>query len=103
MSIVIVATFFPKSEFREEVVAAIETTIPLVHANDPGCELYAMHQAPDRVVMIEKWASPEDLGAHGKGEALSTLMAQVDGKLTQGLDVQFLTPHPTGTDEQGVL
>jgi quinol monooxygenase YgiN len=103
MSIVIVATFFPKPECRDEVVAAIEATIPEVHANDAGCELYAMHLAADRIVMIEKWANMEDVGAHGGGAPLVTLMAAIDGKLTTGLDVQFLEPHPAGSEDQGLI
>ena len=103
MSIVIVATFVPKPENRDEVAAAIKNSIPKVHANDVGCELYAMHEGMDRIVMIEKWASIEDLGAHGKGEALSTLMTTIDGKLVSDLDVQFLDPQPVGKAGLGLL
>jgi quinol monooxygenase YgiN len=102
MSIVLVATFYPEKEHRDEVVAAIETSIPLVH-DEAGCEVYAMHEGADRIVMIEKWASAEELGAHGKGEALTALMAKLDGKLAQKLDVQFLEAHPAGTANQGML
>jgi quinol monooxygenase YgiN len=102
MSIVLVATFYPEKEHRDDVVAAIETSVPLVH-DEAGCELYAMFKGADRIVMIEKWASAEDLGAHGEGEALTSLMAQLDGKLAQKLDVQFLEAHPAGTESQGTL
>ena len=74
MSVVVVATIVPVPEHRAEVIAALEQTISAVHAEDEGCELYALRQGEDRLVMIEKWP-----------------------------DVQALQPHPAGTAEQGTL
>ena len=103
MSIIIVATAIPIPEHRAEVIAAFAEAIPPVHANDEGCELYALHENEDRVVMIEKWASLEAIQAHSKSPALQTLLARLEGKLVSPMDVQRLTPHPAGTPEQGTL
>ena len=60
MSVVVVATIIPLPEHRDEVIAAIAETVAKVREED-GCELYALHQADDRLMMVEKWASPEAL------------------------------------------
>ena len=103
MSVIVVATIYPAPEYRAEVIAALESTIARVHAEDEGCELYALHEGEDRLVMIEKWSSPDTLTAHGKGDAFEELSKQLDGKLTRNLDVQVLQPHPAGTEQQGQL
>lgn len=103
MSVIVVATVRPRPEQRAEVIAALEKAIEQTHAQDPGCLLYALHQAPDRLVMIEKWADEAALDAHSRGEAVAELNAGLDGKLTAALDVLRLAPHPAGTAQQGTL
>jgi quinol monooxygenase YgiN len=51
MSVVAIVTAFPMPEHREEVVAAFEAAIPRVH-EEPGVEVYALQEGPDRLVMI---------------------------------------------------
>ncbi len=72
MSVVVVATIVPKPEHRDEVIAAFRDTIEQVHDED-GCELYALHEAPDRLIMVEKWSSQEALGVHSKSANLAAL------------------------------
>ena len=72
MSVVVVATIIPLPEHRDEVIATLTQTVPKVHEED-GCELYALHQAEDRLMMIEKWASPEALRTHSRGAALAAM------------------------------
>jgi quinol monooxygenase YgiN len=48
MSIVVVVTAFPIPEHHAEVIAAFEEAIIRVH-DEPGVELYALHEGPDRV------------------------------------------------------
>jgi quinol monooxygenase YgiN len=103
MSVVVVATVHPIAEHRDEVLAAFVDAIGHVHAEDDGCELYALHEGPDRLVMIEKWSSAEALKAHGATDVLKTLGAALAGKTVGALDVQVLTPHPAGTAELGTL
>jgi quinol monooxygenase YgiN len=103
MSLVVVATLFPHAEHREEVVAAIAEAIARVHAEDAGCQLYALHEGADRLVMIEKWDSEELLNAHLKAPALAELGDRLSGKLASPTDIQLLRPHPAGTPQQGIL
>jgi quinol monooxygenase YgiN len=103
MSVVVVATIHPAPEHRDEVIRAFEDVIARVHAEDVGCQLYALHEGPGRLVMIEKWESPEALESHGRGEALVKLNTRLAGLLAGEIDVQVLTPHSAGTAQQGNL
>lgn len=103
MSLVVVATLFPKPEFRNEVLQALEEVIGRVHAEDAGCLKYSLAEGPDRLVMIEKWASQDDLQAHSVSPAFQALTAALEGKMAADMDVQILQPHPAGTAEQGQI
>ena len=64
MTVVVTAMFTPKEGAFNDVVAALSPAIAEVH-EEPGCELYAIHEAPNgQIVMIEKWESAEHLKAH---------------------------------------
>jgi quinol monooxygenase YgiN len=102
-AVVVVATIRPKAEHRAEVIAAMEKVIAAVQAHDDGCLLYALHEGDDRLVMVEKWASPEALAGHARGPVLAELNQALDGRTEGRLDVQILQPHPAGTPEQGAL
>jgi quinol monooxygenase YgiN len=102
MSIVVVVTAFPLPEHRAEVIAAFEAAIARVHG-EPGVELYALHEGPDRLVMIEKYESEQARSEHLGGPALANLRSALTGKLSRGLDVQVLVPHPAGTAQKGAL
>jgi quinol monooxygenase YgiN len=98
-AVIIVATAYPKPEERAEVIAAFEAAIAQVHDAEPGCELYALHEGPDRLVMIEKYASQDAVQAHVGGTGLAGLRGALEGKLAAPMDVQVLTPHPAGTSK----
>jgi hypothetical protein len=53
-------------EHCADVIAAFEAAIARVH-NEPGVELYALHEGRDRLVMIEKYA--QVLEPHPAGDA----------------------------------
>jgi quinol monooxygenase YgiN len=102
MSVVVVVTAIPLAEHRDEVVASFEEAIVQVH-DEPGVETYALHEGPDRLVMIEKYASADARAAHGKRPALASLLAGLASKLSGPLDVQVLAPHPAGDPGKGVI
>jgi quinol monooxygenase YgiN len=102
MSVVVLATAFPLPEHRAEVVAAFEAAVARVH-DEPGVEKYALHEGPDRLVMIEKYQSAQARSEHTKGPALADLRSALQGKLSSDLDVQVLTPHPAGNAQKGSL
>ena len=102
MSVVVVVTAFPLPEHRAEAIAAFEEAIARVHY-EPGVDLYALHEGPDRLVMIEKYESEQARSEHAKGVALADLRSALQGKLSSGLDAQVLVPHPAGNAQKGVL
>ena len=102
-AVIVVATAFPIQEHRAEVVAAFEAAMTKVHSEEPGCELYALHEGDDRLVMIEKYASQDAVDQHIKGAGLAGLRAAVEGKLSSPIDVQVLVPHPAGSTDKGAL
>ena len=102
MSVVVVATAFPIPEHRAEVIAAFEAAITRVH-HEPGVELYALHEGPGRLVMIEKYESEQARSQHLKGAALADLRSALQGKLSSALDAQVVAPHPAGIAQKGAL
>ena len=102
-AVIVVATAHPAPEHKAEVVAAFEAAMAKVHSEEPGCELYALHEGDDRLVMIEKYASQDAVDQHIKGAGLAGLRAALEGKLSAPLDVQFLAPHPAGSEDKGAL
>ncbi len=102
MSVVVVATIVPLPEHRDEVIATITETVGKVHEED-GCELYALHQTDDRLMMVEKWASPEALRAHSKGVALAAQAPRLAGKLASPAEVIVLQAVPAGDPGKGQL
>jgi quinol monooxygenase YgiN len=66
-------------------------------------QVYALHEAPDRLVMIEEYESQEARAEHLKGAALADLRSALEGKLSSGLEVQVLVPRPAGDARKGSL
>jgi quinol monooxygenase YgiN len=100
--VVVVATIVPLAEHRAEVVAAFKQAIPVVHGED-GCILYAMHEADERLVMVEQWQSQDALDRHAKGEALRRLGGALAGKVAGPPEVITLTAVPAGDLDKGQL
>ena len=101
--IVVTAVFDPLPGKFEELHEALLRSIPDVHA-EPGCELYAIHAAPDGTIfMIEKWTSQELLDLHAEGPAVKALNACIEELIANPVAVTLLTPLPSGTPEQGLL
>ena len=88
MSIVVVVTAFPIPEHRADVIPAFEAAIARVH-NEPGGELYALHEGRDRLVMIEKYESAEARSEHSQGAALADLRSALDGNSAQDSTCRF--------------
>ena len=104
MNEVIVSTVFqPAPDAKEPLIAALREGIPAVQSED-GCILYAIHDAEDgTIVMLEKWASREDLDAHAAGPALRQLDALIAPHIGGPVTWTTMTPLPAGTDRQGML
>jgi quinol monooxygenase YgiN len=102
MSVVVVATIVPLPEHKDDVIAVYKETVAQVHGED-GCELYALNEAPDRLVMIEKWASADALRAHGQGPVIAALGPRLAGKLAGRAEIIVLEQIPAGDPDMGAL
>jgi quinol monooxygenase YgiN len=101
--VVVTAYFYPAPGQHDQVVEALRPAIGAVH-EEPGCELYAIHDAPDgAIVMIEKWTTVRELDEHGSGEAVRALNASLEGLLASPTEVTRLVPLPAETEKQGQL
>jgi quinol monooxygenase YgiN len=102
MTVVVVATVFPAPGQADAARAALLRAVPRVHA-EAGCELYALHESGDRLVLIEKWASSDALATHAAADALADLRADLDGIIVGDLDIQLMAAVEAGTPAQGAL
>jgi quinol monooxygenase YgiN len=102
VSVVVIATITPTPDQVDAVREAILAAVPKVH-DEPGCELYAVHEGKGEFVMVERWESPEALKAHGKAEALTTLGGQLAGKLESPPVVTRLSAVPAGDPVKGAV
>ncbi|WP_448625511.1 putative quinol monooxygenase [Geodermatophilus sp. URMC 64] len=102
MPVVVVATITPKPGEEDAVREALLSAIPQVH-EEPGCELYALHEGDGEFWMVERWESPEALRAHGSAPALTGLGAALAGKVQGPPVVRRLTAVPAGDGRKGAL
>ncbi len=99
---VVIATVWPRPEKRDEVRSVLRETVAAVHQED-GCELYALHEADDRFVFVEQWASAEALRAHSEGPALSRANARLDELTAKPSDFVVVEPVPAGDPRKGAV
>ena len=102
MTVVVVATISPKPGQEDAVREALLSAIPQVH-EEPGCELYALHEGDGEFVIVERWESPEALRAHSSAPALTRLGAALAGKVEGPPVVRRLTAVPAGDGGKGAL
>ena len=99
---VVVVTAIPVPGHRAEVVAAFEAAIARVH-QEPGIELHALQEGPDRLVMVEKYESGQARSEHLRRVAQADLRSALEGKLSRGLDAHVLALHRAGNAQKGAL
>ena len=102
MPVVIVAAFTAKPESVDAVRAACTKAIEAVH-DEPGCDLYSLHQTGDTFVFIEQWADADALKAHGTAPAIGVLFAEIGEHLAGAPDLKMLEPIPAGDPAKGQL
>lgn len=102
MSFVIVATIRPKADQKEAVLEALKTAAAATH-QEPGCEVFAIHESREELVIIESWADKDSLKAHETNEAFLTLIKSVSTLLSEPLNVRVLRPVIVGDPAKGAL
>lgn len=101
-SIVVVATMTAKPGSVDTVRDACKKAIEAVH-EEPGCELYALHEADGTFVFVEQWADEQALQAHSTAPAVATLFGTVGEHLDGAPDIKMLQPVLAGDPSKGAL
>jgi quinol monooxygenase YgiN len=103
MPVTVIATLHAQDGKQDDVLQAVSQAAADVHA-EAGCLKYAPQvSGRNRVVIVESWESREALDAHAKSPGFTALGKQLEGLLSQPLDVQFAAPAPAGDPTKGAL
>ncbi|GAY17462.1 putative quinol monooxygenase [Mycobacterium sp. shizuoka-1] len=100
MPVVVVASFTVKPESVDAVREACKKAVAAVH-EEPGCDLYAVHEADKTFVFVEQWADADALAAHSTAPGVTTLFAEIGEHLDGAPDIKMLTPIPAGDPTKG--
>jgi quinol monooxygenase YgiN len=102
MPVVVVATLTVKPESVDTVRDILTKSVEEVH-DEPGCQLYSLHQSGETFVFVEQWADEEALKTHSTAPAVGKMFAAAGEHLAGAPDIKMLQPVPAGTLEQGTL
>lgn len=102
MPVVVVATFAVKPESVEAVRDICSKAVPQVH-DEPGCQLYSLHETDGTFVFIEQWADADALKAHSTAPAVAELFGSLSEHLAAPPDIKMLQPVPAGDAVKGRL
>jgi quinol monooxygenase YgiN len=102
MPIVVVATMTAKPESVDAVRDACTKAVEAVH-QEPGCELYSLHEADGTFVFVEQGADEDALTAHSKAPAVAELFGTVGEHLDGAPDIKMLQPVVAGDSAKGAL
>jgi quinol monooxygenase YgiN len=102
MPVVVVATMKAKPDSVDAVRTACQTAIEAVHG-EPGCDLYALHEADGTFVFVEQWADGDALQQHSAAPAVATMFGTVGELLDGAPDIKVLQPVVAGDPAKGRL
>ena len=102
MPVVVVATMTAQPESVDAVRAACSEALEAVHG-EPGCELYALHEADGTFVFIEQWADEDALKTHSTAPAVGKMFGAIGELLDGAPDIKMLTPVVAGDPAKGQL
>jgi quinol monooxygenase YgiN len=102
MPVVVVATMKAKPESVDAVREACKTAIAAVH-DEPGCELYSLHESDGTFVFVEQWADADALTTHSTAPAIGALFGAVGELLDGAPDIKMLQPVVAGDPDKGRL
>jgi quinol monooxygenase YgiN len=102
MPVVVVATMTVKPESVDAVREILSRAVKDVH-DEPGCQLYALHESGETFVFIEQWADADALQAHSTAPAFTALFKDVGDHLAGAPDIKMLTPVVAGDPDKGQL
>jgi quinol monooxygenase YgiN len=100
--VIVVATMIAKPESVDTVRDACKSAIEAVH-QEPGCELYSLHEADGTFVFVEQWADADALKTHGKAPAIGALFGAIGDHLAGAPDIKMLQRVVAGDPAKGQL
>jgi quinol monooxygenase YgiN len=102
--VVVVAKLVPREGQMQTLLDVLNSLVPRVHAEEPGCLLYAPHvirgQNDGPIVMIEKFASMQALEEHGATPAMIEHEPKLAAVLGGPVEVTLLDPLTLGDASQ---
>jgi quinol monooxygenase YgiN len=102
MPVVVVATITVKPESVDTVREILTRAVKDVH-DEPGCQLYSLHEAGDTFVFVEQWADADALKTHSTAPAIGKMFAAAGEHLAGAPDIKTLQPVPAGDPGKGQL
>ena len=99
MPVVVVATMTAKPESVDTVRDACKQAMH----QEPGCDLYALHEANGTFVFVEQWADEDALKTHSTAPAIAALFGAVGEHLDGAPDIKMLQPVVAGDVDKGHL
>jgi quinol monooxygenase YgiN len=102
MPVVVVASFTAKPESVDTVREACKKAIAAVH-DEPGCQLYSLHETDRTFVFVEQWADADALKTHSTAPGVTTLFGEIGEHLDGAPDIKMLTPIVAGDPAKGQL
>ncbi|AIY46296.1 MULTISPECIES: putative quinol monooxygenase [Mycolicibacterium] len=102
MPVVVVATMKAKPESVDAVREACTNAIAAVH-EEPGCQLYSLHESDGTFVFVEQWADADALKTHSTAPAIGTLFGSIGELLDGAPDIKMLQPVVAGDPAKGQL
>jgi len=102
MPVIVVATLTVKPESVDTVRDACKRALAAVH-EEPGCELYALHESENVFVFVEQWADADALKTHSTAPAVTAMFGEIGEHLDGAPDIKMLTPVPAGDPAKGLL
>jgi quinol monooxygenase YgiN len=102
MPVVVVATMTVKPESVDAVREILTESVEAVH-DEPGCQLYSLHQSGETFVFVEQWADDEALKTHSTAPAVGKMFSAVGEHLAGAPDIKMLTPVVAGDPDKGQL
>ena len=102
MPVVVVATLTVKPESVDTVRDILTTAAAAVH-DEPGCQLYSVHQSGETFVFVEQWADEDALKTHSTAPAVAKMFTAAGEHLAGAPDIKRLQPIPAGDPAKGQL
>jgi quinol monooxygenase YgiN len=102
MPVVVVATMTVKPESVDAVRDILARAVEEVH-DEPGCQLYSLHQSGETFVFIEQWADEEALKAHSTAPAIGKMFSAAGEHLDGAPDIKMLQTISAGDPAKGRL